>query len=90
MLQTLVRDYEWIHVGVGLLGNIQFFVGSIFFLKQLSEFYTLGVWLFICGSLLMMLGAAGSGIKSWYVSAERRQAKATNRRTALTPSDSPR
>lgn len=60
MLKTLLRDYEWIHLGLGLSGNFMFFVGSILFLPSLEEYKTLGVWLFIFGSLFMFIGAAGN------------------------------
>ena len=32
LLKTVVEDYGWIHTGLGLLGNVMFFVGSILFL----------------------------------------------------------
>ena len=60
MLRTLLRDYEWIHLGLGLSGNVMFFVGSIFFLPTYEHLQTTGVWLFIFGSFLMLVGAAGN------------------------------
>ncbi|WP_296927566.1 YrhK family protein [Thiohalocapsa sp.] len=59
MIRVLVRDYGWIHLSLGLLGNVAFFVGSILFLPALEAFKVWGVWLFIAGSFLMMLGALG-------------------------------
>ncbi|MCD1636447.1 YrhK family protein [Martelella mediterranea] len=47
------------HLSLGLLGNIGFFVGSIFFLPSLEQYKTLGVWLFIVGSFFMLIGALG-------------------------------
>lgn len=58
-VRTLVSDYGWIHLSLGLLGNIGFFVGSILFLPSLEQWKTLGVWLFIIGSFLMLIGALG-------------------------------
>jgi hypothetical protein len=58
-IRTLVHEYGWIHLSLGLLGNITFFVGSIFFLPQFEPLKTLGVWLFIVGAFLMMVGALG-------------------------------
>ncbi|MGV0819370.1 YrhK family protein [Martelella sp. AMO21009] len=58
-IRTLVGEYGWIHLSLGLLGNIGFFVGSIFFLPSLEQYKTLGVWLFIVGSFFMLIGAVG-------------------------------
>ena len=58
-LASLVHDYGWIHRGLGLLGNLAFVVGSVLFLPAFEPYKTLGVWLFIAGSSLMLLGAAG-------------------------------
>lgn len=57
--KTLVQDYGWIHLSIGLLGNGLFFVGSILFLPQLEQYQTLGVWLFIIGSFFMLIGSLG-------------------------------
>ena len=58
-LQILVRDYGWIHGSIGMAGNLLFFIGSIAFLPRFAPYMTMGVWLFILGSLLMLLGALG-------------------------------
>lgn len=60
-VHEFVEEYEWIHVGLGVIGNATFFVGSIFFLPVYEAWMTLGVWLFITGSLLMLIGALGNG-----------------------------
>lgn len=57
--KTLVQDYGWIHLSIGLLGNGLFFMGSILFLPQLEQHQTLGVWLFIIGSFFMLIGSLG-------------------------------
>lgn len=58
-LKTLVRDFRWIHLCLGILGNFTFLVGSVLFLPALSAWQTLGVVLFIVGSALMFMGALG-------------------------------
>ena len=32
LLHAFMKDYEWIHICLGLVGNLLFFVGSVFFL----------------------------------------------------------
>lgn len=58
-VRVLVQDYGWVHLGLGLIGNITFFIGSIFFLPSFESWKTLGVWLFILGAFLMMVGSLG-------------------------------
>lgn len=58
-LKTLVRDYGWIHLSLGLLGNAMFFMGSILFLRRFEALQTIGVWLFVLGSFLMLIGSLG-------------------------------
>lgn len=60
LIGTLVRDYRWIHVTLGIIGNTSFFVGSIFFLYKSME--TAAIWLFIAGSLGMLIGSVGEAI----------------------------
>lgn len=62
-LRAFLRDYEWIHIGVGLFGNFLFFVGSVFFLW--ASWQTAGVWLFIVGSFAMLLGSLGEALVRW-------------------------
>ncbi len=56
-LRTFVRDFPWIHLGLGLIGNVAFLVGSIFFLWKTLE--PAGVWLFIVGAGGMLIGSVG-------------------------------
>ena len=58
-IKILVRDYEWIHLTLGLLGHLSFFTGSILFLPALEAYKTVGVWLFIFGALFMLVGYIG-------------------------------
>lgn len=59
LLKIIVHDFGWIHLGLGLVGNFAFVVGSVFFLPAFEAYQTLGVWLFIFGSGLMFIGALG-------------------------------
>ncbi len=61
-IQLIVRDYRWIHLGLGLVGNFTFVVGSVMFLPQFEAWQVTGVWLFIIGSALMFVGALGEFI----------------------------
>lgn len=58
-LRLIVKDYGWVHTSLGLLGNVLFFVGSVLFLPVFEPWKTMGVWLFIIGSFLMLVGALG-------------------------------
>ena len=63
-LRLIVKDYGWVHTSLGLVGNILFFVGSVLFLPAFDAYQTLGVWLFIVESFLMLVGAIGElGVK---------------------------
>lgn len=52
-----LRNFPWVHLGLGLLGNGAFVVGSVFFLFESLK--TAGVWLFVVGSLGMLVGSVG-------------------------------
>lgn len=54
--RKLVKDYEWLHTCIGIFGGISFFVGSIMFLSPV--WITLGTWLFILGSLGMLIDSS--------------------------------
>ncbi|MBO0903454.1 YrhK family protein [Jiella sonneratiae] len=74
MLQTIVRDYAWIHLGIGLFGNFCFVVGSVLFFETFKAWHTLAVWLFVAGSAGMFLGSLGELAKSLYERREKRRA----------------
>lgn len=59
-LKTLVKDYGWIHVSLGVMGNLAFVIGSVLLLPRFEPWKTLAVWFFIAGSALMLVGALGS------------------------------
>ena len=73
LIKTIVQDYGWIHTAIGAIGNFIFFIGSIFFLPNFHSMLVLGVWLFIIGSLLMMMGAIGEIFVKIYDAEERRE-----------------
>ncbi|KHK91084.1 YrhK family protein [Novosphingobium malaysiense] len=62
-IRTLVNDFRWIHLAVGLSGNTLFFLGSILFLPAFEPWKTLAVWMFIVGSALMLFGSLGELLK---------------------------
>lgn len=76
MLQTLVRDYAYIHTGVGLFGNLLFFLGSILFFRTFDAWHGVAVWMFVIGSAGMLLGSCGQIAKSIYEARESRQTAA--------------
>ena len=57
---ALARNYEWLHTGLGLIGNLAFLVGSLFFLRE--SLMTAGTWLFIVGAAGMLIGSIGRAI----------------------------
>lgn len=57
-LRELVREYEWIHLALGMLGNLLFFVDSVLFLFETVK--VLDVWAFVVGSLLMLVRSVGN------------------------------
>lgn len=56
-LKEFFDEYEWIHLTLGLIGNVLFLCGSVLFLLN-SEF--IGIRAFIVGSSLMMVDSLGS------------------------------
>jgi len=52
-----LHDFPWVHLGLGLGGNTLFFVGSIMFFFESVK--TLAIWLFVIGSLGMLLASIG-------------------------------
>lgn len=57
-LRGLLREYEWVHRGLGILGHLCFFVGSVFFLWESLKLP--GIWLFIVGAGGMLIDRACS------------------------------
>jgi len=50
-------EYPWFHRWMGLIGNVSFVIGSIFFLSSRLEFT--GTWIFILASTGMMIDSFG-------------------------------
>ncbi|MEX1080754.1 MAG: YrhK family protein [Halofilum sp. (in: g-proteobacteria)] len=57
----LITEFRWVHTGLGLIGNLSFFVGSICFLWD-GLVKDVGVWLFIVGAFGMLLGSLGEAV----------------------------
>lgn len=60
VFRSFVQQYQWIHLGLGLLGNTAFLVGSVFFLYEPLK--RAGIWLFIFGAAGMLVGSVGSAV----------------------------
>lgn len=56
-LGTALHEFPWIHLGIGLFGNLLFFVGSVLFFWPAAK--DVGIWMFVVGSLGMLLGSVG-------------------------------
>lgn len=57
-LHMLVSDYEWVHICLGLIGNLAFLVGSFLFFSESTK--QIALWLFVIGSSGMLIGSIGS------------------------------
>jgi len=87
MLRTIVRNYPYIHLGLGLIGNSLFAIGSILFLQRFSAWHHVAVLLFIFGSFGMLLGAIGKALTEFEAHWGDRATK--RRRAAAGRSDQP-
>lgn len=56
----LAEEFHWLHTSLGLIGNVSFFVGSVFFLWESTKLA--GTWLFIVGAFGMLLGSIGDKV----------------------------
>lgn len=56
LVHALIKQYEWVHLIIGILGNIAFLGGSI---MMLQEEKTTAIYLFIAGSSGMLIGNLG-------------------------------
>lgn len=72
MIRTLVQDYEHLHTAIGISGNLLFVVGSILFFKAFEQYYTLAVTMFVVGSVFMLIGSVGNGLRRMW---QRREEK---------------
>jgi len=62
-IRRFINTFPWVHTTLGLIGNVSFFVGSIFFLWESLK--TAGVWLFIVGAGGMLIGSMGHAFVLW-------------------------
>ena len=60
-LEEFFAEYEWIHLTLGVVGNMLFFGGSILSLFE-EQLQILGIWAFIGGSFLMLVGSVGDAL----------------------------
>lgn len=74
-LEMVVTDYQFIHLGIGIVGNALFVVGSVLFFPRFESLVTVAVWFFVVGSSLMLCGAIGEVAKRYYESRHRRTAR---------------
>lgn len=56
-IRRLINDFRWVHSILGLIGNLTFFIGSIFFFWEITK--AAGIWLFVIGAFGMLIGSAG-------------------------------
>lgn len=54
-LSICIRRYRWIHLTIGIIGNLLFLSGAVLFLRESD----IAGWFFITGSLGMLLNALG-------------------------------
>ncbi len=77
LLHALYKEYTWVHLMIGIVGNVCFFLGSVFFLYKSLK--TAGVWLFILGAGGMLIGKLGSAMVEWRVTRERSEGYRVNK-----------
>jgi hypothetical protein len=70
--RQVMYNLQWIHQGIGVLGGLTFFIGSIFFLYH-PPVRTAGTWLFIIGSFGMFIGNLGSVMVRYHIQKSGRQ-----------------
>ena len=63
LTRALIHQYQWFHVATGLIGNTTFVIGSVFFLWK--SWMLPGTWLFIIGSVGMLIGSLGNTIVTY-------------------------
>lgn len=59
-IRALLDHSEWVHVTLGLIGNLAFLVGSVLFLWDSTK--VVGVWLFIVGAAGMLINSVGRAV----------------------------
>jgi YrhK-like protein len=56
-IRRYAHDIPWVHMGVALVGNFAFVVGSLFFLSPTLT--RAGTWLFVVASWGLLVGVIG-------------------------------
>ena len=56
-IRRYAHDVPWVHLGVALVGNFAFVIGSLFFLYP--ELTRAGTWLFVVASWGLLIGVIG-------------------------------
>jgi hypothetical protein len=56
-IRRYAHDIPWVHMGVALVGNFAFVIGSLFFLSP--ELTRAGTWLFVVASWGLLIGVIG-------------------------------
>jgi hypothetical protein len=77
-MKIFVKDYPYIHLGLGLAGNMLFVAGSILFLQRFSSWHHVAVLIFIVGSFGMLLGSVGKAVTDLDAAAPRNRNKHSN------------
>lgn len=52
--------FPQLHLGIGILGNALFIVGSVLFMRRQED---VGIWFFVVGSSGMLLGSLGEALR---------------------------
>lgn len=63
-------------MGIGISGNLLFVVGSVLFYKAFGQYYALAVSMFVVGSIFMLIGSLGNGLRRVW---QRREEKSSSR-----------
>jgi YrhK-like protein len=56
-IRRYAHDIPWVHMGVALVGNFAFVIGSLFFLYP--DLTRAGTWLFVVASWGLLVGVIG-------------------------------
>lgn len=59
-VRAFLRAFPQVHLGIGLVGNVAFVVGSVLFLFQ--DLQTGATWLFIVGSTGLLVRSLGQAL----------------------------
>ena len=77
ILKAFFDDYAWVHITLGIIGNLIFFSGSLLLLLR-EELRHISIGLFVIGSFLMLIGTIGDALVH-YAYQRRNKEKKTNK-----------